>query len=687
MNLARHAWDENNLSRLDELLERHVPKPGETDLRSFEWHYLSRLPHRDLWSVKAHAGMVSSVAYLPDGKRLISAGRIQGQQGMSFPADVPGEIKLWDAATGRELFLGLQSVPKVVWSVALGPDGNRLGAACGQEGIRVWDLATGEPMILKPPQDEITTSIHFSPDGRHLVSKATTDSDNAFTEKYVIRVWDLGSRKPLLALNKLPVSWNSPVYSPDGKYVAYTQFLQGSVRVLDVASGQEAFSCTYEGGSIAHAIFSPDGKRLVGCGERGVQVWDVETRKRVAAWPSESNFAQHLAFSQDGKHLAVGGIEGLIEVWDAETGRRITTLKGHAGSIRAMDFSADGRHLASASEDGTLRVWELSRPGQGASTIDRESRGGWRAVSPDGQVSLKEASNLKGLQLVDLTSGKAIGSPMKGAKGLEFLDWAADSRKLVLPDDEGNINIIDVASGNVLRTFMVDRDELYVATLSPDGTWCAHSSPSGAITIRDVESGQVARTIRDMRAAVHNLSFSPNGQHLAAADVEGWVRVFDVATGRRLSETHLSEMYIIRIRYSLDGRRLIAIGCLTPLITGEVRVLDAEAGGILHYLRGHTLLVTDLDFSPDGRRMATASGDRTVRIWDLGSGQEVLTLHGHEMPVCSVRFVDGGRRLMSVSSDNDVRYWDATPLPEPQRSDAPVNRAADSAPAAQRRGE
>ena len=56
MNLARHAWDENNVALAGELLERHRPKPGETDLRGFEWHYLRRLPHRDLRTVKAHAG-------------------------------------------------------------------------------------------------------------------------------------------------------------------------------------------------------------------------------------------------------------------------------------------------------------------------------------------------------------------------------------------------------------------------------------------------------------------------------------------------------------------------------------------------------------------------------------------------------------------------------------------------------
>ena len=74
MNLARVAWDENNLGRAHELLEKHRPRPGETDLRGFEWHYLRRLFQSDLLTVKAHPGGVTAVAFTPDGKRLVTSG-------------------------------------------------------------------------------------------------------------------------------------------------------------------------------------------------------------------------------------------------------------------------------------------------------------------------------------------------------------------------------------------------------------------------------------------------------------------------------------------------------------------------------------------------------------------------------------------------------------------------------------
>jgi serine/threonine protein kinase len=73
MNLAKQAWEETRIPRMVELLERHRPKPGESDLRGFEWHYLYRLSHSDLLTLKGHTSWISSVAYSPDGKRLASA--------------------------------------------------------------------------------------------------------------------------------------------------------------------------------------------------------------------------------------------------------------------------------------------------------------------------------------------------------------------------------------------------------------------------------------------------------------------------------------------------------------------------------------------------------------------------------------------------------------------------------------
>jgi WD40 repeat protein len=119
-------------------------------------------------------------------------------------------------------------------------------------------------------------------------------------------------------------------------------------------------------------------------------------------------------------------------------------------------------------------------------------------------------------------------------------------------------------------------------------------------------------------------------------------------------------MQMLRIRFSLDGKRLGIAGNSMRLVSGEARILDLASGQVTELL-GHTLLVNDIAFSPDGQRVATGSSDRTVRIWDAGTGMEILTLHGHTQAIQSVRFLSNGHRLISGSSDGTVRVWDGTP--------------------------
>ena len=170
MNLARHAWDENNVTLAEELLDRHRPKPGETDLRGFEWHYLRRLGHRDLRTVNAHAAVANTVAWTPDGKRLVSVGITSaGNEGFT----PPGEIKLWDAATLTPLALRLEGATRDVFTGALSPDGKLLAAGCRDKKIRVWNIETGELIAtLEGYTGDFISQVVFSPDGNHLASRA-----------------------------------------------------------------------------------------------------------------------------------------------------------------------------------------------------------------------------------------------------------------------------------------------------------------------------------------------------------------------------------------------------------------------------------------------------------------------------------------------------------------------------------
>jgi WD40 repeat protein len=667
MNLAHHAWEANNLVRTRQLLDQHLPRPGEPDLRGFEWHYLRRLFHGDLWTVSGHGGSVAQLAYTPDGRRLFSCGKVRQAQPMARSGAVPGEIKLWNAATGREVPLNLKGPTDKVVRIALSRDGGRMAAACGRDGIRVWDLDTGQAIDLPANPKEVCSDVSFSPDGARLVAMSRREDVAAELEDVagVVRIWALAARKAIVTIDRLGTNFHGPAFSPDGKHLAVAFYLDRLVRVLDAATGREEFSFKCGEGFVSHVVFSPDGKSLATCGlGEGASIWDVATRQKRASCHSGAALGTCLAYSPDGKRLAMASIEGFIELWDAGSGQKTNSFKGGAGDVRFIAFSPDGTCLASAGSDGTIRVWETTRRHDAFPVFGEGKKKGMVDLSPDGQTVLTETVDDRRCHLVDAATGVVRGEPIPSLLGDYWWDWTADSKRLVGPGAGKTITIHDAGTGALLRTFQVDREPKCMTAFSPDGKWCAYSGPAGTIKILDAESGAERRSIAAFADPVHNLACGPDGSRLAGVDEKGWVKVWDTATGRETMAVQVRDMYIIRIRFSPDGKRLALVGNHGKYRSGEARILDLASGREMAPLRGHTILVTDVAFSPDGQRVATASSDRTVRVWDPITGQEILTLRGHTEGVCSVRFLSDGHRIASASRDLKMRVWDATPLPD-----------------------
>jgi WD40 repeat protein/tRNA A-37 threonylcarbamoyl transferase component Bud32 len=667
MNLARVAWDENNVGRTRELLEKHRPRPGEPDLRSFEWYYLDRLVRGGQLRIEAHAGGVNSVAFMPDGRRLISAGITEPLRRMTSTKGDLGAVRLWEAATGRPIPLLLDGPSDKVDAAALSQDGTRLAASRRDQTILLWDLATGGLVTLEGPADHVAYGVRFSPDGKRLVSlhRAVGSHTHAPVE---MRVWDAFSRKPINTVNVGPHSVAS--FSPDGRRLVVSPTALGGAAVYDSETGKEAFSIEHREGGVSSPVLSPDGTRLAACVDKGIRVWDVTTREPVAFWPSEPMLGGRLAFSRDGKHLARAGYGGNVEVWDTATGRKVQTFKGHSGVIQALAFSPDGTRLGTGGADGTVRLWDIAQSGDGAaiSLPDSETRWGISDLSPDGRSLLVFTPGH--VELWDTATCRVRGSPIeRDDLFISRPNWSADGERMYFGDRENDgrmrVRVIETASGQVVRGFSVSADGAdYYFALSPDDKWFVHAGTGHTIRVRDVRAGVETRTIQGLSDDVQALTFNPDGTRLLSVDVSGNLTLWDFATGREVAATKLTGgLYVRKVRFSRDGKRVAVTGTIRPLQTGDLRILDAETAREVWSLKGHSLRVEDADFTPDGLRLATASFDQTVRLWDLSTGQEILKWNeaGHCL---SIGFVSGGRRLIGAMSNGRIRVWDATPLPE-----------------------
>ena len=166
-------------------------------------------------------------------------------------------------------------------------------------------------------------------------------------------------------------------------------------------------------------------------------------------------------------------------------------------------------------------------------------------------------------------------------------------------------------------------DKVYTAAISPDGKSLLSGSNDGTIRLWDVENATTRFSVTAHDTLVHNVTFAPSGKYVATAGWDKRIKFYDAESGmwRRTLDGHKSG--VLAIAFSPDGK-LLASGSMQvedpdrppdQPASAEVKLWDTETGTDLATLTGHTDRVYGVAFSPDGKTLATASFDLTIKLW------------------------------------------------------------------------
>jgi WD40 repeat protein len=353
---ANHEWKNGREDQARHFLSLCPEEP-----RGWEWYCLYRVCYSVDPFILKHTHPVQGVSFSPDGKRIASGSGGKDAQGKLLP----GEVKLWDAQTGREV-LAFKGHTVGVTSVAFSPDGKRLASTAGDlyhpdkpGEVKVWDAQSGQE-LLSLKSHTVVSSVCFSPDGKRLASAGGPGNLGVAGE---VKVWDARSGQQILDLKGL-TGWKINVaFSPDGKRLASGSG-DKTVKVWDLQTGQQLPSLKGHTAHVSSVAFSPDGKRLAsGSWDGTVKVWDAQTGQELLTLKGHTLQDYSVAFSPDSKRLASGsGRE--VKVWDAQTGEEVLSFS--KVGVYSVAFSPDGQRLAVGSEDKTVTVYDgtpLETPG------------------------------------------------------------------------------------------------------------------------------------------------------------------------------------------------------------------------------------------------------------------------------------------------------------------------------------
>ena len=400
-------------------------------------------------------------------------------------------------------------------------------------------------------------------------------------------------------------------------------------------------------GSVLSVNFSPDGDWIASGDKNGkVKLWSRQG-KLMKTFAGHDGTVWYVSFSPDGKIIASAGRDNTIKLWSTD-GELLKTLTDHTDPVKYVSFSPDGQTIASASNDNTIKLWRVD--GTLIKTLaehkDRVLSVAW---SLNGNI-LASASADKTVKLWS-EDGELLQTLDKHQQGVWSVHFSPDGKLVATGSDDATIKLWN-RDGTLHRTLKGHNEAVNNVMFSPDGQYLASASNDKTIKLW-TRDGSLIYTLPGHRGTVNQVSFNRDGKTLASASTDGSISLWDLThiLPKVFEPSH--EVYGFSASLAPDGHTVAS----ASRNGYTVQVWRLHNGKLLRELRGHTNLINNVSFSPNGELLASASQDNTVRLWDARENKLLRVLRGHQGGVNSVVFSPDGKLMASASDDKTVRLW------------------------------
>lgn len=295
----------------------------------------------------------------------------------------------------------------------------------------------------------------------------------------------------------------------------------------------------------------------------------------------------------------------------------VKSLIGHADSVRAIAFTTNGKYIASCSNDCTVRLWQVETG-----------------------------------QLVNLFKGHK--------ERVKCLQISQDNKQIISGSADSTLKIWDIETGDCLETIKTSLNPKTVLNavainLEQQSIDTGSTSVQGTIKRWNQQTGEMLDAVNAAFSGINSLATSRDGKILVSGSGGRTIKIWHLDRG-------LKDPQVIRKAHTSDVLSLAIYN--NTLVSGgkdrTIKLWNLETGeeATPDLLEGHAGSIWDLAISPDGTKIASASGDFTVKLWDIESGKLLETLTGHLGEVRTVAFRPDGRVLASAGDDWEIKLWE-----------------------------